>query len=110
MEIKDLKLEFDKAYLELAKGAYIKSRAKWLEEGEKNSSYFFAVEKRNSKRKTLSTLNIDGVTTKDPKEISEFDTKVYSNLYTSNFNYDICEKCIEIIKPRIKVIERESNL
>ncbi|XDV29606.1 hypothetical protein PO909_032701 [Leuciscus waleckii] len=107
MEIKKFNLEFDRAYLEMAKGAYIRSRAKWLEEGEKNSNNFFALEKRNGQRKALSALNIDGVTSKDPKEISEFVSKFYSNLYTSEFNYDSCEKFINTIKHRILVIDRE---
>jgi len=107
LEIKKLSLEFDRAYLELAKGAYIRSRAKWVEEGEKNTSYFFALEKRNSQRKALLALNIDGVTSNDPREISKFVTKFYSNLYTSNFNYDLCEKFIDIIKPCITIIDRE---
>uniref|UniRef100_A0A3B3QQ84 Uncharacterized protein n=1 Tax=Paramormyrops kingsleyae TaxID=1676925 RepID=A0A3B3QQ84_9TELE len=47
LEINRLNLELDEAYLDLAKGAYTRSRAKWLEEGERNSRYFFALEKLN---------------------------------------------------------------
>ena len=86
LEIRKIQLQLDQMYLDLAKGAFIRSRAKWLEEGEKNTSYFFALEKRNFKRKSLSALNIDGVPSKDPKLISNFVTKFYRNLYESQCN------------------------
>ncbi len=35
-----LNLEIDQLYIELDKGAYVRSRAKWFEEGERNTSYF----------------------------------------------------------------------
>lgn len=82
-------------YLELAKGGFIRSRAKWLEEGEKNSSYFFALEKRNGKKKAITALNIDGVICKDPIQISKFVTEFYSNLYSSNFDANSCDKFID---------------
>ncbi len=110
LEIKRLNLELDKTFLDLAKGTYTRSRAKWLEEGERNSSYFFALEKRNGQRKTLSALNIDGVISKDLKGISDFVAKFYSNLYTSNFNYNNSEKCIDLVKHNIRVIDLLSLL
>lgn len=36
-----LKSEIDQIYVDSAKGAFIRSTAKWLEKGEKNTSYFF---------------------------------------------------------------------
>ncbi len=93
LEIKRLNLELDKTFLDLAKGAYTRSRAKWLEEGEINS---------NGQRKTLSALNIDRVISKDLKGISDFVAKFYSNLYTSNFNYNNSEKMIDLVKHNIK--------
>ena len=69
VEIKNISLQLDELYLDLAKGAFIRSRAKWLEEGEKNSSYFFALEKRNGQRKALTSLNINGTKSNDPMQI-----------------------------------------
>lgn len=40
-ELNNLQSHLDNIYLEKAKGAFIHSRAHWIEEGEKNSSYFF---------------------------------------------------------------------
>ena len=44
IKLKRLKEELDNAYINMAKGAFIRSRAKWLELGERNSSYFFALQ------------------------------------------------------------------
>ena len=69
VEMKIISLQLDELYLDLAKGAFIRSRAKWLEEGEKNSSYFFALKKRNGQRKALTSLNINGTKSNDPMQI-----------------------------------------
>ncbi len=68
VELAKILSQLDLIYLDLAKGAFIRSRAKWLEEGEINTSYFFALEKRNLKRNTLSALNINGSSCTDPKK------------------------------------------
>lgn len=86
VEIKDISLKLDGLYSDLAKGAFIRSRAKWLEEGEKNSGYFFALEKRIGQRKTLTSLNIGGNTCNGPVLISKFVAAFYSELYSSRFD------------------------
>ena len=40
----------------MTKGAFI---SKWLEQGERNTSYFFSLGKRNQKRNNIATLNVD---------------------------------------------------
>ncbi len=71
-ELAKIQSQLDLIYLDLAKGAFICSRAKWLEEGEKKYKLFFlALEKRNLKRNTLSALNINGSSCTDPKKISD---------------------------------------
>lgn len=64
--------KLDLMYLDLAKGAFLRSRAKWLEEGEENTSYFFALEIRNFKRNPLPAININGSLFMDPKAILVF--------------------------------------
>lgn len=50
-----LQTKLDNLYLKKAQGAYIRSRAKWIEEGEKNTSYFSGLEKKKrQERKTIS--------------------------------------------------------
>ncbi len=83
LELNKIHFQINELYLDLAKGAFIRSRAKWLEEGERNSSYFFALEKR----KSLSALNIDGAVCKDIVQISNF----VSNLYSSKLDANSCD-------------------
>ncbi len=91
--------QINELYLDLAKGAFIRSRAKWLEEGERNSSYFFALEKR----KSLSALNIDGAVCKDIVQISNF----VSNLYSSKFDTNSCDSFLDKIQCCIPAIDED---
>ncbi|MEQ2285269.1 hypothetical protein AMECASPLE_030083 [Ameca splendens] len=50
LELKNIQLQLDQFYLDLAKVSFIRSRAKWLKEGERDKSYVFALEKRNVKK------------------------------------------------------------
>lgn len=51
VKLKLVQNEIDKIYIELAKGACIRSRTKWLEDGEKNTSYFFLSGKAKLQKK-----------------------------------------------------------
>lgn len=44
---KELENELHALYEIKSKGAQIRSRAKWIDEGEKNSSYFLRLENRH---------------------------------------------------------------
>ncbi len=98
IKMKSLKVEIDNLYINMAKGAFVRSRAKWLEQGEKNSSYFFALEKRNRKRNNIVSLKINDNITNNPSDISKYVYSFYSNIYKSNFNINDCEKFITLIK------------
>ncbi len=97
LELNKIHFQINELYLDLAKGAFIRSRAKWLEEGERNSSYFFALEKR----KSLSALNIDGAVCKDIVQISNF----VSNLYSSKFDTNICDSFLIKIQCCVPAID-----
>lgn len=105
IELKEIQIKLDEMYLNLAKGAYIRSRAKWMEEGETNSSYFFALEKRNGKQKSLTSLKINEAPCTDPKAISNFVSFFYSKLYSSNFNLNACSEFMNEIKQYCPSIE-----
>lgn len=97
LRINQLQLEIDNIYLEMAKGAYIRSKSRWLEHGEKNSSYFFALEKRNRKKNSISCLKINENHISDPKVISDYVYKYYSNIYKSKNNIAECNAFINRI-------------
>ncbi|KAF7646030.1 hypothetical protein LDENG_00194780 [Lucifuga dentata] len=65
---------------------YIRSRSKWIEEGEQNSSYFFRLEKHCSKISTIDKLNIDNCLTEDPKQIPDYCAAFYGKLYRSDYS------------------------
>ena len=65
-------------------GAKIRSGMKWIKEGEKNSKYFFSLQKYNFKRKNRFRLKLrDGSIITDPKKILQEQDKFYKKLYTS---------------------------
>ena len=64
------------------KGAYIRSRVKYLEEGEKPSPIFFKHEKSRGSKKTIHSIrNKDGVSCNQKNDISAVFHEFYSELY-----------------------------
>lgn len=61
----------DKMYDKKVESITVRSRARWYEQGEKNSKYFFNSEKRNHIREHIRKLRLSGVITVDPFEILE---------------------------------------
>ena len=55
---RDIKMKLDLAAVNYCKGAQVGARIKWIEEGEKNSKYFFALEKSRSSRKTIMVTTV----------------------------------------------------
>ena len=56
----------EKLYAKKVEGIIVRSRARWHEHGEKNSKYFFNLEKRNHIKKHIRKLIMCGVITTDP--------------------------------------------
>lgn len=71
-------------YKQMAKGAFIRSRRNWIEEGEQNSAYFFRLERQRVKS-SIQQLYIDRNVTDDHKIIADYCAKFYSDLYSSKF-------------------------
>lgn len=107
LEVKNIQLQLDKFYLDLAKGAFIRSRAKWLGEGEKNTNYFFALEKRNVKRKSLTALNINGMPSKHPNQINEFALKLESYNFLQKSETKDCASFLGTIQTNIPLITEQ---
>ncbi len=53
-----LQAKLDRMYLMKAQGAFVRSRAKWMEEGEKNTAYFCRLEKRRQQSNAIHSLKI----------------------------------------------------
>ena len=70
-----------------ARGAIVRSKAKWIEQGEKPTRYFFDLEKSNYNKKHIRRLKLPGGTiSTDPEEILEYQKSFYENLYKTKGN------------------------
>ena len=78
-EKKNELLEIRKKKIE---GLFIRSRAKWIDQGEKVTKYFCNMEKRNFISKSMPNLiKENGLKTANDKEITEETKKFYEELY-----------------------------
>lgn len=81
-----LQNKFDDIYRLKAEGAFVRSRRRWLEEGEQNTAYFFRLEKSQAKNNTIQKLNIDGDITDDPRKIAKYCSDVYTKRCESKYS------------------------
>ena len=95
-ELQQTKCQLEALERERARGIMLRSRAQWVEEGEKNTSYFLRLEKHNYCNKLITKLNVDGKEITEPSEILKSGKNFYATLYKeSNINANseqICEK------------------
>ena len=83
-DYKNLQKEYEDIFANKVKGAQIRSRAQWWEEGEKSSKYFFGLEKRNSKEKAWTKIwDKNGQTLFGTKAIQARQVEFYKELYKS---------------------------
>ena len=105
-----LKERMEQMYDKKVEGIIVRSRARWYEHGEKNSKYFFNLEKRNHIRKHIRKLRLSGVITVDPFEILEGEKNFYENLYKSRRNSsDENEVCFRFEELPIPTLPHESR-
>ena len=75
--------ELDDLVEEHTKSLIFRSRVKWVEEGEKNTRYFYNLEKSRFKAKTVYKLiNDQNQEVTSTKEILEMEREHYQNLYS----------------------------
>ena len=55
-ELQKTRIKLEKIYKDKCRGFFVRSREKWIEEGEKSTKYFFKLEKLNAKRKEISGI------------------------------------------------------
>ena len=71
--------------LDAAKGAQIRARARWVEEGETSSAYFFRLEKKRGADRWISALrDKDGSIVSSPADLCLSFSSFYSSLFTSS--------------------------
>ena len=74
--------KLDEIKTKRAKRAIIASGARWVEDGEKSTAYFFNRAKQLSAQKSITELRENGLEIKDDKEILEYCAKHYEKVFT----------------------------
>ena len=84
IELYATNLPLKKIMHQRTKGAILRSKARWHEHGKRNTRYFFNLEKRNQRRKTVTKLKIgDNKYVNDQFVILEEEKRFYEALYKS---------------------------
>ncbi|KAL9960119.1 hypothetical protein ACROYT_G033528 [Oculina patagonica] len=83
-ELYRLRAELNKITEYRTKGAIVRSRIRWHEEGERNTKYFLNLEKRQHSKTHITKLKYGGREITDPDEILRSQRLFYKNLYTAS--------------------------
>ena len=82
-EIQSIRLRLKKIMQYKTKGAILRSKVRWYEEGERNTRYFYNLEKRNYEKRTIAKLKRpNGTVTNDQFEILREQMEYCKALYT----------------------------
>ena len=87
----------------------IRSRARWIEHGEKPSRYFCSLEKRNYNSRVIKALEVNNERITEAKSILAEQRKFYENLYTSLTNYRQPPPYEEFLRPEF-VVQLDQNM
>ena len=89
-QLNESRLKLEKIIELRTKGAILRSKTRWYNEGEKNTKYFLNLEKRHYKQGTISQIKLNDrdFVTSDEKILTEC-VSFYKNLYSSkSMTYD----------------------
>ena len=82
-----IKKQLEEMHLKRAKGAMLRARVRWHEQGERGTSYFLRLEKSRAKTNCMSaTKRHDGTITRSIPEIIAEQKKFYTRLYSKDMN------------------------
>ena len=82
-ERKSLKDQLDALYMDVAIGAQIRSKVKFVEEGERSTAYCLAVEKHRQSNNNIKALTNHGITHSDDIGILKVASDFYADLFSS---------------------------
>ena len=79
----EVKLKLEQISMHKTEGAMTRGKARWCEQGERSTRYFFNLEKRNCCNNYITKLKAENRTLVTPTEILNEEHRYYQNLYTS---------------------------
>lgn len=82
LKLQEQKSQLKRIMIQKTKGAILRSKVRWHEQGERNTNYFYGLEKRNYNNKTVTSLKIgENIFTSNQFEILEREKLFYESLY-----------------------------
>ena len=109
-EILDLEVRLNQLFERQLEGSKIRSRAKWLEEGETPSKYFLRLENdRHMKAFVTSVFNSSGTEVSYLPEIIDAHKVFYSNLFSSgSIDFEAQQELFSRVSARLSLSEQAS--
>ena len=106
------KLNLEAEYEYVTQGIIVRSRAEWVEKGEKNSKYFLNLEKANKIKSTIRTvIDENGETVTNSKEVLEKIKNFYGDLYSEKPVNLTCNESSKFLNsPNIPTLNNEERL
>ena len=90
--LEKLKNKYDSHFDFIAKGAIVRSRATWYEQGEKSNKYFFGVEANRGKKSCIHRMfTSKGSLISNQKNIMAEIENFYSDLYAFNDEEEVAD-------------------
>ena len=109
-EILDLEVRLNQLFERQLEGSKIRSRAKWLEEGETPSKYFLRLENdRHMKAFVTSVFNSSGTEVSSLPEIIDAHKVFYSNLFSrGSIDFEAQQELFSHVSARLSLPEQAS--
>ena len=94
-EIAALESQLKALALQDLEGSKIRSRAQWLEEGERPTRFFFRLERERSENNYVSSiLNDQGVEVSSYDEVEQAHVRFYTNLFSPDVIDGVCKRTL----------------
>ena len=108
--IRDLENKLKEVVLKELSGVAIRSKARWLEEGEKPFRYFFKLERERIQRNSIfSVLDSNDAEVFSHAEIEQEIVQFYSNLFSSESIDTFCKQtCLASIENHLDFSQQQS--
>ena len=108
--IQELNTELESIRKDHMRGLLVRTKARWIEEGEKPTKYFCSLEKRNFTNKNLTKIvNDKGEHITDQKHILEQIKQFYESLYSDN-DMDLEDVDLNKLLQGVKVPKLSGNI